>query len=177
MAVDLDRIGRASLKELGDIRIDDVLSFIDRGIENMPSYMDLYRRWESQQWAVADLDFTLDRQDWQNATELERKSTLCSHRLFFNGEERVTATLAPFVWAAPTPEIEIFLSTQMVDEARHTVFLQRGWQEVVGTDAKNMKELLAEIRPDTNEGYNTLFYDRLPSIAQRMASDPRDFDA
>src|SRR2546423_15289498 len=29
MAVDLDRIGRASLKELGDIRIDDVLSFID----------------------------------------------------------------------------------------------------------------------------------------------------
>jgi len=30
MAVNLDRIGRASLKELGDIRIDDVLSFIDR---------------------------------------------------------------------------------------------------------------------------------------------------
>jgi hypothetical protein len=32
MAVDLERIGRATLKELGDIRIDDVLSFIDRGI-------------------------------------------------------------------------------------------------------------------------------------------------
>jgi len=119
-AVDLDRIGRASLKELGDIRIDDVLSFIDRGIENMPSYMDLYRRWESQQWAVADIDFTLDRQDWLESTDLDRKATLWSHRLFFNGEERVTATLAPFVWAAPTPEIEVFLSTQMVDEARHT---------------------------------------------------------
>jgi len=52
MAVDLERIGRASLKELGDIRIDDVLSFIDRGIENMPSYMDLYRRWESQQLSL-----------------------------------------------------------------------------------------------------------------------------
>jgi len=61
MTVDLDRIARADLKEMGDIRIDDVLSFIDRGIENMPSYMDLYRRWEAQQWAVADLDFTLDR--------------------------------------------------------------------------------------------------------------------
>ena len=138
MAVDLDQIGRASLKELGDIRIDDVLSFIDRGIENMPSYMDLYRRWESQQWAVADLDFTLDREDWLKATDLERKSTLWSHRLFFNGEERVTATLAPFVWAAPTPEIEIFLSTQMVDEARHTVFFQRWWHEVVGTEAKDL---------------------------------------
>ena len=174
---DLERIASASLKQLGDIRIDDVLSFIDRGIENMPSYMDLYRRWESQQWSVGDLDFTLDRADWLKATDIEKKSTLWSHRLFFNGEERVTATLAPFVWAAPTPEIEIFLSTQMVDEARHTVFFDRWWHEVVGTEAKDLKELLTEIRPDTNEGYNTLFYDRLPSTAQRLASNPRDFDA
>jgi len=174
---DLERIARANLKELGDIRIDDVLSFIDRGIERMPSYMDLYRRWESQQWSVGELDFTLDRQDWLKASDLDRKATLWSHRLFFNGEERVTATLAPFVWAAPTPEIEIFLSTQMVDEARHTVFFDRWWREVVGTDSKNLEELLKEIRPDTNEGYNTLFYDRLPSVAQRMASNPTDFDA
>jgi ribonucleoside-diphosphate reductase beta chain len=174
---DLERVAKASLKELGDIRIDDVLAFIDRGIENMPSYMDLYRRWESQQWAVGDLDFTLDREDWLKASDLDRKATLWSHRLFFNGEERVTATLAPFVWAAPTPEIEIFLSTQMVDEARHTVFFDRWWREVVGTDSKNLKDLLAEIRPDANEGYNTLFYDRLPSTAQRMASNPKDFDA
>src|SRR2546428_14122955 len=106
-AVDLDRIGRASLRELGDIRIDDVLSFIDRGIENMPSYMDLYRRWESQQWAVGDLDFTLDRQDWLQATHQDRKATLWSHRLFFNGEEPVPAPLPPFVWAAPSTKAEI----------------------------------------------------------------------
>jgi ribonucleoside-diphosphate reductase beta chain len=177
MAVDLERIGRASLKELGDIRIDDVLSFIDRGIESMPSYMDLYRRWESQQWKVGDIDFSLDRQDWLDSSEQDRKATLWSHRLFFNGEERVTATLAPFVWAAPTPEIEIFLSTQMVDEARHTVFFQRWWQDVAGTDAKNLGDLLTEIRPEANEGYNTLFYDRLPAAAQRLASNPKDFDA
>jgi ribonucleoside-diphosphate reductase beta chain len=177
MGVELDRVGQASLKELGDIRIDDVLAFIDRGIENMPSYMDLYRRWEAQQWRVGDLDFSLDRQDWLESNELDRKATMWSHRLFFNGEERVTATLAPFVWAAPTPEIEIFLSTQMVDEARHTVFFQRWWHEVVGTDAKSLGQLLTEIRPEANEGYNILFYDRLPATAQRLASNPRDFDA
>src|SRR5216110_1307996 len=177
MAVDLERIARANLTELGDIRIDDVLSFIDRGIENMPSYMDLYRRWEAQQWAVSDLDFSLDRQDWLESSELDRKATLWSHRLFFNGEERVTSTLAPFVWASPTPEIEVFLSTQMVDEARHTVFFEKWWREVCGTSAKDMTELLVEIRPEANEGYNTLFYDRLPSAAQRLASNPRDFDA
>jgi ribonucleoside-diphosphate reductase beta chain len=174
---DFERIARANLNELGDIRIDDVLSFIDRGIENMPSYMDLYRRWESQQWAVSDLDFTLDRQDWEEATELDRKATLWSHRLFFNGEERVTSTLAPFVWAAPTPEIEVFLSTQMVDEARHTVFFQRWWHDVVGTGTKDLGQLLAEIRPDANDGYNTLFYEKLPGAAQRLASNPKDFDA
>lgn len=177
MALDLERIGRATLKELGDIRIDDVLSFIDRGIENMPSYMDLYRRWESQQWSVGDLDFRLDRQDWLDSPELDQKATLWSHRLFFNGEERVTATLAPFVWAAPSAEIEIFLSTQMVDEARHTVFFQRWWRDVVGTDARDLGELLTEIRPEANEGYNELFYERLPSTAQRLASNPKDFDA
>jgi ribonucleoside-diphosphate reductase beta chain len=139
--------------------------------------MDLYRRWESQQWAVGDLDFTLDRQDWLQATDMDRKSTLWSHRLFFNGEERVTSTLAPFVWAAPSPEIEIFLSTQMADEARHTAFFDRWWHEVVGTETKNLGELLTEIRPDTNEGYNELFYDRLPSTAQRLASNPKDIDA
>src|ERR1700676_1153378 len=176
MAVNLDRIGRSSLKELGDIRIDDVLSFIDRGIENMPSYMDLYRRWESQQWSVGDLDFTLDREDWLKATDLQRKAPLWSPRRVFNGEERVTAPLAPFVWAAPTPEIEIFLSTQMVDEARHTVFFDRWWHEVVGTDAKELGQLLAEIRPDTNEAYNELSWDRLPSRSQRLASIPKDFD-
>ncbi|TMB98691.1 MAG: hypothetical protein E6J40_05690 [Chloroflexi bacterium] len=174
---DLERIARATLKELGDIRIDDVLSFIDRGIEKMPSYMDLYRRWESQQWAVGDLDFSLDRQDWLDASEMDRKATLWSHRLFFNGEERVTATLAPFVWAAPTPEIEIFLSTQMVDEARHTVFFEKWWRDVAGTDARDMTQLLQEIRPEANEGYNSLFYDRLPATAQRLASNPKDFDA
>ena len=173
----MERVAGASLKQLGDIRIDDVLLFIDRGLDSMPSYMDLYHRWERQQWAVSDLDFAPDRERWLQASDLEKDATLWSRRLFFNGEERVTATLAPFVWAAPKPEIEIFLSTQMVDEARHTVFFDRWWREVVGTDAADLTQILAQIRPDTNPGYNELFYDRLPSVAQRMGSNPRDVDA
>src|SRR5438876_11958433 len=65
----------------------------------------------------------------------------------------------------------------MVDEARHTVFFERWWREVAGTDARNMTDLLIEIRPEANEGYNELFYDRLPATAQRLASNPNDFDA
>jgi ribonucleoside-diphosphate reductase beta chain len=65
----------------------------------------------------------------------------------------------------------------MVDEARHTIFFDRWWREVVGTDAPDLETLLREVRPDVNEGYNTLFYDRLPSAAQRLASNPKDVDA
>src|SRR5947209_5323980 len=106
----LERVARATLREMGDIRIDDVLQFIDRGLERMPSYLDLFRRWETQQWAVADLDFGPDREAWLEADEIVRGASLWSRSLFFNGEERVTSTLAPFVWAAPTPDIELFLS-------------------------------------------------------------------
>jgi len=65
----------------------------------------------------------------------------------------------------------------MVDEALHTAFFQRWWHEVVGTEAKDLTSLLKEIRPETNEGYNILFYDKLPALAQRLASNPKDFDA
>lgn len=173
----LERVATANLRQLGDIRIDDVLLFIDRGLENLPSYLDLYRRWEKQQWAVSDLDFAPDRENWLTATEFDKELTLWGRRLFFNGEERVTATLAPFVWAAPKPEIELFLSTQMVDEARHTFFFERWWREVVGSEAPDLQTLLEAVRPEVNEGYDTLFYDRLPSVAQRLASNPRDLDA
>jgi len=173
----LDRVAEASLKELGDIRIDDVLAFIDRGIEQMPSYMDLYRRWEKQQWAVADLDFGPDREQWQTMSDDERKYALWTQRLFFNGEERVTATLAPFVWSAPTPEIEIFLSTQIVDEARHSVFFDAWWRAVPGTDKADMASLLDDVRPAVAGGYNELFYDLLPGVAQRLANNPRDVEA
>jgi ribonucleoside-diphosphate reductase beta chain len=176
-AADLDRIAAANLKELGDIRIDDVLAFIDRGIEQMPSYRDLYNRWERQQWAVADLDFGPDRENWQAMSEDERKYALWTMRLFFNGEERVTATLAPFVWAAPTPEIEIFLSTQMVDEARHAIFFETWWRAVPGTERTDLASLLDEVRPTVAGGYNELFYDRLPNISQRLAENPKDLDS
>ena len=177
LAPELDRVARADLRQLGDIRIDDVLLFIDRGLENMPSYMDLYRRWERQQWAVSDLDFRPDREDWQTLDPDVQKRSLWGTRLFFNGEERVTATLAPFVWAAPTPEIEIFLSTQMVDEARHTVFFDRYWREVIGSESQDLRGILLEVKPKIASGYDELFYGRLPALAQRLAGNPDDVDA
>jgi len=165
----------ATLKELGDIRIDDVLSFIDRGIEKMPSYMDLYRRWESQQWAVAPR--LLARPPGLAGRQRDGSQSdalVASPVLQRRGARHVDAGALRLGGAVT--EVEIFLSTQMVDEARHTVFFERWWREVVGTDAKDLTSVEGD-QADANEGYNELFYDRLPSTSQRLASNPTDIEA
>ena len=43
----------------------------------------------------------------------------------------MTADLAPFLLAAPSGEIELFLATQLVDEARHAAFFDRFGAEVM----------------------------------------------
>jgi len=91
----LDAVSSATLRQLGEFSIDDVLAAGERGLEGLPSYAELYRRWERQQWTVSSLDFDPDREAWLTAEQVERDATLWTHRLFFHGEERVTSTLAP----------------------------------------------------------------------------------
>ena len=57
----------------------------------------------------------------------------------------MTADLAPFVLAAPTGEVEAFLSTQLVDEMRHAVFFDRWMAEVMGLEAEEMRDRLKEL--------------------------------
>jgi hypothetical protein len=42
-----------------------VIDTIDEGLKRLPSYMDLYFKWERQHWAVQDLDFSADREQWK----------------------------------------------------------------------------------------------------------------
>src|SRR2546427_827039 len=156
MAVDLDRIGRASLKELGDIRIDDVLSFIDRGIENMPSHMDLYRRWEAQQWAVADIDFSLDRQDWLEATAQRLASNPRDFDAFVEGVTLYHIVIeATIALTGQRFELEAMREQQLTDrgfyrgftaiardESRHVSFGIKVLQEAVREDPKRYAPLI-----------------------------------
>ncbi len=171
-------IGGAPLRAMDGLYIDDVLTLVDRGLENLPSYMDLYRKAVKQAWSPDELDFSLDRAEWEHLSPETKKRRIWSMRMFFDGEERVAALLAPFVWAAPNKEVEAFAATQLADEVRHTVFFERYWREVVGTSARNLDELVKEIgiRPEEDAGYSYFFYQWLPELAQRLASNPKDLD-
>ena len=67
---------------------------------------------------------------------------------FFIGEERVTTELLPFAIAAPTDDQRIFLASQIADEARHCVFFDRFYREVLGSGTKTIAENLAAAAPE-----------------------------
>jgi len=171
-------IGGAPLKSMDTLYIDDVLAVVDRGLERLPSYLDLYRKSVKQAWNPDEIDFTHDKEEWDFLSPETKKRRVWSNRLFFDGEERVASLLAPFVWAAPNKEVEAFAASQLADEVRHTVFFDRFWREVVGTQAETLDELVKEIGigAEENAAYNHVFYRWLPALAQRLASHPKDLD-
>src|SRR5918992_4771096 len=145
------RVDKASLGELRNVDIDDVYVQMDWLLQSRPTPLDLYNRWERQNWKTQDLDFSEDRAQWESMTgflegfrtELQRSFTL-----FFVGEQAVTDTLSPLVHAAPDEGSRIFLSTQLVDEARHSVFFSRFFNEVVGLPG-GLSQAIAMLRDDT----------------------------
>lgn len=97
------------------------------------TYEDLYARWEKGNWSATEIDFSQDRIDWhERMTPEQRDAALWVFTLFFHGEDSVADNLSPYIDAAPREEQKYFLATQLVDEARHSVFFKRFVDEVVG---------------------------------------------
>ena len=173
-AATIERVGRANLHELGDTPIDDVLAAIDVDVSD---YRALYYRWERQQWAAGAIDFSEDRRQWRDELSPEQRRTfLWGLASFFVGEEQVTNTLVPFVDAAPTEEQQVFLTTQLVDEARHTVFFDRFYSEAIEGEGEDMPARLARQSARLNDGFRTLLLEMLPEAAEGIRRDPANLD-
>ena len=108
-------------------------------------YLRLYHSARRHAWDPAAIDLTEDRAQWpailrdhareQYAEQIHR---LCS--LFYEGEESVTRTLAPFLSAVARARLgtdkELYLVSQLADEARHFEFFARYFAEVFGDDGE-----------------------------------------
>src|SRR5260370_813380 len=136
----------ASLTQLQQTPIDNVLHIIDEGLVHLPTYRELYYRWERQQWRAQDIDFSGDRKQWEGMSQDERDMRMYGLSAFFHGEACVTDTFGPFVIAMPDEEMRIFATTQLVDEARHTVFFARFFKEVLGVGKEKLEDALAVAR-------------------------------
>ena len=139
------------------------------------SYDDLYRRWEQGNWSATAIDFSTDRQQWQDTfSDLERRATLWTYSLFFHGEDSVADNLSPYIDAAPREEQKYFLATQQVDEARHAVLFARFMKDVAGTGDDTASSLEAT-RPQLTWGFRKVFgrLDRMADELRRDRSRPK----
>jgi ribonucleoside-diphosphate reductase beta chain len=172
--------GDEALDVLLDGDIDKVMAGLDKIVEAAPSYRKLISRWERQGWNSETFDFTRDAEEWNDPdvwTAEQKRFMVWSLSEFFLGEERVTTELLPFAIAAPTDDQRIFLASQIADEARHCVFFDRFYREVVGADAQTIADNLAAQRQHVNEEWKQLFDGILHDAAETLRKDPSDMDA
>jgi ribonucleoside-diphosphate reductase beta chain len=140
------------------------------------SYEDLYALWERQNWRAHEIDFTVDKQQWLATPTISQLDTIWSFSAFYIGEQRVAADLAPFLLAAPSGEAEIFLATQLVDEARHAAFFDRFMAEVIALEADDFRGRIAEVEGSMEPGWRAVFDDQLRNISQQIQARPHDLD-
>jgi ribonucleoside-diphosphate reductase beta chain len=167
------RVEDTPLNQLVNVSIEDVQTQMDALLAPENDSASFYRRWETQQWAVSDLDFEQDRRDWGNIPPPVRSSLKGTMTLFFVGEQIVTDTLAPVLHAAPHEDERIFLATQVADEARHAVFFDRYFAEVLGHEG-GIHAAMVNFGPATRRGYQEVFYHALPEAIDRCRLDPKD---
>lgn len=137
------------------------------------SYDKLYRQWERTNWSATDIDFSRDREDWATKLDDKRRTALLwNYSLFLVGEEAVARDLTPMLDAAAGFPESIFLTTQIVDEARHHVFFDRFMREVagLGTDTAST---LAAVDPYLTWGFRKVF-DELDRVTGRLRRRPND---
>ncbi|MBV9212754.1 MAG: hypothetical protein JOZ25_03810 [Actinobacteria bacterium] len=123
-----------------------------------------------------ELDFSIDREQWVTTPAEAQENTAWSLGSFYIGEERVTADLAPFLLAAPSGEVEVFLATQLVDEARHAAFFDRFGAEVMALGADDLRGRMRELEAIMIPPWFETFDDGLRDVANRIKASPDDLD-
>ena len=86
-------------------------------------------------WDVDDLDFSRDGADWERISEDQREGLLGVTIRFLAGEQAVTDQLVPMIAASQALgrfDWVTYLSTFLMEEAKHAEFFMRWHDEVAG---------------------------------------------
>ena len=118
-------------------------------------------------WNPSDIDLSKDKTDWSTLKDDEKDLILRLLAMFVAGEEAVTLDLLPLIQVVAKEgrvEEEMFLTTFLFEEAKHTDFFRRFLDEIAGV---NMD--LTKYHADN---YHQLFYNALPSALSALETDP-----
>ncbi len=118
-------------------------------------------------WNPSDLDFSQDIVDWRRLSALEQEVLLHLTSLFQAGEEAVTADILPLLLTVAGEgrlEEEMYLTTFLFEEAKHTDFFRRFLDEVVGAQT--------DLSHFHTSSYRSIVYEALPTAMRRLLVDP-----
>lgn len=118
-------------------------------------------------WNPSDIDLTQDKLDWAGFTNQEKDLCLLLLSLFVAGEEAVTLDLLPLIQAIAQEgriEEEMYLTTFLFEEAKHTDFFRRFLDEIA--------EAKVDLSSYHGDNYRQLFYESLPEALNALRSDP-----
>ena len=138
-------------------------------------YFALYSNSKRLAWDPALIDLTVDKEHWAKIrTDHGREQydvqihRLCS--LFYRGEESVTETLSPFLGAVNRLGLgvdqEMYLTSQLYEEAKHFEFFARYFAEVFGDDGTTTA---AQMTPEPQ----AVLIDDLAEVTERLRREDR----
>lgn len=144
-----------------------------RGGLNWDSFpLRLFTKGNARFWDPAAIDFRQDGLDWQELTDVERRSATFLVSQFIAGEEAVTQDIQPFMKAMSVEGRfgdEMYLTQFCFEEAKHTEVF-RLWMDSVGL-TEDLHPYVAE-----NPYYRQLFYEELPAALQVLETDPSPYN-
>ena len=121
-------------------------------------------------WDPMSFDLAQDRLDWEALPQLRRDDLIGTTALFQAGEEAVTLDLLPLVLAVARQgrlEEEIYLTSFLWEEAKHTEFFRRWLDEVPRIGSTDLHEYIGP-------NYRRLFFEELPAAMGRLLEDDSD---
>ncbi|MFS8640332.1 MAG: R2-like ligand-binding oxidase [Symbiobacteriaceae bacterium] len=151
-----------------DARHEGFVTTSARGLRHDVPPMRLYHK--AKRFGVWDpqaIDLSRDREDWAEFNDQQRDALLRMVSLFQAGEESVTLDLLPLMMVIAREgrlEEEMYLTTFLWEEAKHTEFFRRFLDEVAGTTT--------DLHHYHTPSYKKIFYEELPRAMNRLLTDP-----
>lgn len=125
-------------------------------------------------WNPSDIDLLQDKHDWAAQKEDEKDLILRLLAMFVAGEEAVTLDLLPLIQVVAREgrlEEEMFLTTFLFEEAKHTDFFRRFLDTIALSGAGGEVEASYDLSKYHTDNYHHIFYDALPSALSTLEAD------
>ncbi|ELY67308.1 ribonucleotide-diphosphate reductase subunit beta [Natrinema versiforme] len=135
-----------------------------------------YRNAVEKHWDPHEVDLEADREGVADLPEPAFRGLKQSLALFGAGEESVTEDLAPLAVVLEDIGDQMFITTQLYEESKHTDFFDRYWRDVVRPEEQRRGQDLTSPTDEAwfNEPYDELFERNEQAMARLLEEDTPD---